>query len=68
MRELQLAFESPPRYGKQIDWAKETYTPHDVASVFRRFLTQMPEPVIPHSMYSQVSWFKPNSSTPLTFL
>ncbi|KAH8831440.1 Rho GTPase activation protein [Flagelloscypha sp. PMI_526] len=51
MRELQLQFELPPRYGKQIDWAKETYTPHDVASVFRRFLTQMPEPVIPLRFY-----------------
>ncbi|RDB26167.1 Rho-GTPase-activating protein 5 [Hypsizygus marmoreus] len=51
MRELQAKFESPPRYGKSIDWTKETYTTHDVASVFRRYLTQMPEPVIPYDMY-----------------
>ncbi|KAI0760939.1 Rho GTPase activation protein [Trametes elegans] len=51
MRELQAAFETPPRYGKNIDWKKEHYTTHDVASVFRRYLTQMPEPVIPHDMY-----------------
>ncbi|KZT67955.1 Rho GTPase activation protein [Daedalea quercina L-15889] len=51
MRELQAAFESPPRYGKNLDWKKEHYTTHDVASVFRRYLTQMPEPVIPHDMY-----------------
>ncbi|KAI0950707.1 hypothetical protein AcW1_007946 [Taiwanofungus camphoratus] len=51
MRELQAAFESPPRYGKNLDWKKEYYTTHDVASVFRRFLTQMPESVIPHDMY-----------------
>ncbi|KAF8239691.1 Rho GTPase activation protein [Tricholoma matsutake] len=51
MRELQAAFEAPPRYGKSLDWSKETYTTHDVASVFRRYLTQMPEPVIPHDMY-----------------
>ncbi|KAI0696907.1 Rho GTPase activation protein [Cytidiella melzeri] len=51
MRELQAAFEAPPRYGKDLDWKKEPYTTHDVASVFRRFLTQMPEPVIPHNMY-----------------
>ncbi|KAI0070459.1 Rho GTPase activation protein [Panus rudis PR-1116 ss-1] len=52
MRELQEEFERPPRYGKNLDWSKKMYTPHDVASVFRRFLTQMPqEPVIPHSMY-----------------
>ncbi|KAI0787491.1 Rho GTPase activation protein [Fomes fomentarius] len=51
MRELQAAFEAPPRYGKNLDWQKEQYTTHDVASVFRRYLTQMPEPVIPHDMY-----------------
>lgn len=42
MRELQALFESPPKYGKNIDWKKEHYTTHDVASVFRRYLTQMP--------------------------
>ncbi|OCH93040.1 Rho GTPase activation protein [Obba rivulosa] len=51
MRELQAAFETPPRYGKNLDWKQEHYTTHDVASVFRRFLTQMPESVIPHDMY-----------------
>ncbi|EKM58504.1 uncharacterized protein PHACADRAFT_252881 [Phanerochaete carnosa HHB-10118-sp] len=51
MRELQAAFETPPRYGKDLDWKNEHYTPHDVASVFRRYLTQMSEPVIPHDLY-----------------
>ena len=68
MRELQQAFETPPRvrvnppplplsplthpqYGKDLDWKQETYTTHDVASVFRRYLTQMPEPVIPYDLY-----------------
>jgi len=51
MRELQAEFETPPRYGKSLDWKKENYTTHDVASVFRRYLTQMPEPVIPYDMY-----------------
>ncbi|KAI9567365.1 Rho GTPase activation protein [Boletus coccyginus] len=51
MRDLQAAFETPPRYGKSLDWKTEHYTTHDVASVFRRYLTQMPEPVIPHDMY-----------------
>ncbi|KAJ7019846.1 Rho GTPase activation protein [Mycena alexandri] len=54
MRELQALFEAPPRYGKSLDWKQETYTTHDVASVFRRYLTQMPEPVIPHAMYHAV--------------
>ncbi len=30
------------QYGKNLDWKKEHYTTHDVASVFRRYLTQMP--------------------------
>ncbi|KIM84162.1 hypothetical protein PILCRDRAFT_818484 [Piloderma croceum F 1598] len=51
MRDLQAEFEAAPRYGKSLDWKKENYTTHDVASVFRRYLTQMPEPVIPHDMY-----------------
>ncbi|KAA1476230.1 Rho GTPase activation protein [Dentipellis sp. KUC8613] len=54
MRELQALFETPPRYGKSLDWKNENYTPHDVASVFRRYLTQMPEPVIPHDLYHYV--------------
>ncbi|KZP00384.1 Rho GTPase activation protein [Calocera viscosa TUFC12733] len=53
MRDLQATFEKPPRYGKSLDWKKEHYTTHDVASVFRRYLTQMPEPVIPHQLYHQ---------------
>ncbi|KAI4517029.1 Rho GTPase activation protein [Schizophyllum commune Loenen D] len=53
MRELQQAFETPPRYGKDLDWKQETYTTHDVASVFRRYLTQMPEPVIPYDLYHE---------------
>ncbi|KAI6042560.1 Rho GTPase activation protein [Pisolithus marmoratus] len=55
MRDLQAAFENPPRFGKDLDWKKEHYTTHDVASVFRRYLTQMPEPVIPHHMYHDVT-------------
>ncbi|ESK94012.1 rho gtpase activator [Moniliophthora roreri MCA 2997] len=51
MRELQAIFETPPRYGKNLDWRQSPYTPHDVASVFRRYLTQMPEPVIPYDVY-----------------
>ncbi|KAL0067916.1 GTPase activating protein (GAP) for Rho1p [Marasmius tenuissimus] len=51
MRELQALFEAPPRYGKSLDWKQTPYTPHDVASVFRRYLTQMPEPVIPYDLY-----------------
>ncbi|KAF8632236.1 hypothetical protein AX15_001988 [Amanita polypyramis BW_CC] len=51
MKDLQAAFETALRYGKDLDWKQENYTTHDVASVFRRYLTQMPEPVIPCNMY-----------------
>ncbi|KAH8987081.1 Rho GTPase activation protein, partial [Lactarius hatsudake] len=54
MRELQAIFETPPRYGKSLDWKAENYTTHDVASVFRRYLTLMPEPVIPYVLYFPV--------------
>ena len=30
------------QYGKSLDWKAENYTTHDVASVFRRYLTHMP--------------------------
>ncbi|ELU37030.1 rho GTPase-activating protein [Rhizoctonia solani AG-1 IA] len=49
MRDLQSIFESPPRYGKDLNWKHESYTSHDVASVFRRYLTQMPCPGTRHS-------------------
>lgn len=42
------------QYGKNLDWKKESFTMHDVASVFRRYLTMMPEPVIPYNLYSKV--------------
>ncbi|KIK15243.1 hypothetical protein PISMIDRAFT_641217 [Pisolithus microcarpus 441] len=51
MGDLQAAFEKPPRFGKDLDWKKEHYTTHDVASDFRRYLAQMSESVIPHHMY-----------------
>ncbi|KAG6900790.1 hypothetical protein C0993_000109 [Termitomyces sp. T159_Od127] len=50
-RDLQTIFEKPPDFGRKLNWASETYTTHDVASVFRRYLTHLPEPVIPHGMY-----------------
>lgn len=30
------------QYGKDLEWNKRQFTTHDVASVFRRYLTQMP--------------------------
>ncbi|OCF75947.1 rho GTPase activator [Kwoniella mangroviensis CBS 8886] len=51
MRELQTLFDTPPKYGKNVDWKSLPYTTHDVATIFRRFLTQMPEPIIPFDFY-----------------
>jgi hypothetical protein len=36
------------KYGRDINW---TFTTHDVATIFRRFLTLMPEPIVPLSLY-----------------
>ena len=49
INELQAIFDLPPRYGKDLDWTG--YSPHDAASVLRRFLNSMPEPVIPQDLY-----------------
>ena len=57
MRELQAIFATQARfrffphtlapytavqYGKSFDWKAEKYRTHDVASIFRRYLTLMP--------------------------
>lgn len=49
VRDLCTLFDTPPTYGRTLDWSP--YTVHDAASVLRRFLNNMPQPVIPHSMY-----------------
>jgi hypothetical protein len=55
MRDLQALFDgSEHHFGGDIDWDSSPYTPHDVATIFRRYMTQMPEPVIPFAFYEQV--------------
>ncbi|KIS68917.1 uncharacterized protein UMAG_02902 [Mycosarcoma maydis] len=51
MKELQETFDTPPRYGKSVDWSK--YSVHDAASVLRRYFNHMPEPVVPHDLYTE---------------
>lgn len=54
MKELQTIFETPPKYGKNLDWKKVShFTPHDVATILRRYLTSMPEPIIPLELYPE---------------
>jgi len=50
-KELQLAFDSPPRYGKGLDWTG--YTVHDAANIIRRYLNMLPEPIVPHEKYEK---------------
>lgn len=51
IKELQLAFDSPPRYGKGLDWTG--YTVHDAANILRRYLNMLPQPIVPHEKYEQ---------------
>lgn len=47
---MQLAFDSPSRYGKSFDW--HGYTVHDAANLLLRYLLQLPQPVIPLHLYN----------------
>ena len=51
IKELQAIFDSPDRYGKGLDWTG--YTVHDAASIFRRYINSLPEPVIPLNFYER---------------
>jgi hypothetical protein len=49
LKELQLAFNSLPSFGKKLSW--DGYTVHDAASILRRYLNALPEPLIPLDLY-----------------
>lgn len=51
IKELQVIFDSPDRYGKGLDWTG--YTVHDAANVLRRYFNQLPEPIIPLDFYER---------------
>ena len=51
IKELQTAFDSPDRYGKGLDWTG--YTVHDAANVLRRYLNNLPQPIIPLEFYER---------------
>ncbi|KZF23561.1 RhoGAP-domain-containing protein [Xylona heveae TC161] len=51
IKDLQTLFDSPDRYGKGLDWSG--YTVHDAANILRRYLNQLPEPIIPLEFYDR---------------
>ncbi|KAL7272678.1 GTPase activating protein (GAP) for Rho1p [Rhizina undulata] len=51
IKDLQTIFDSPEKYGKGLDWAG--YTVHDAANILRRYLNQLPEPIIPLEFYER---------------
>ena len=51
IKELQQAFDSPEKYGKGLDWTG--YTVHDAANVLRRYLNQLPQPIVPLEFYER---------------
>ncbi|KAH8673986.1 Rho GTPase activation protein [Xylariales sp. PMI_506] len=51
IKELKHAFDSPDRYGKGLVW--DGYTVHDAANVLRRYLNDLPEPVVPLDLYEK---------------
>ncbi|KAI4122164.1 MAG: hypothetical protein LQ338_005972 [Usnochroma carphineum] len=51
IKELQEIFDSPDRYGKGLDWAG--YTVHDAANILRRYLNNLPQPIVPLEFYER---------------
>ena len=51
IKELQAIFDSPERYGKGLDWTG--YTVHDAANILRRYLNQLPQPIVPLDFYEK---------------
>lgn len=51
IKELQIIFNSPPDFGKRLSW--DGYTVHDAASVLRRYLNALPEPLVSLDLYER---------------
>ena len=51
IKDLQTVFNTPERYGKGLDWTG--YTVHDAANILRRYLNQLPEPIVPLDFYEK---------------
>ncbi|ODQ65533.1 Rho GTPase activation protein, partial [Nadsonia fulvescens var. elongata DSM 6958] len=51
IKDLQYIFNAPPRFGKGLDWTG--FNVHDAANVLRRYLNNLPEPIIPLEFYEK---------------
>lgn len=52
IKELQAILTDPNQnYGKNLDWSP--YTVHDAANLLRRYLNNLPEPIIPLEFYEK---------------
>ena len=51
IKELQEIFDSPDRYGKGLDWTG--YNVHDAANILRRYINQLPQPIVPLDFYER---------------
>ena len=49
VRKLRQIFDTPDRYGKDIDWMG--YTIHDIVGVLLLYLETLPEPIVPFDAY-----------------
>ncbi|CAI5760125.1 unnamed protein product [Candida verbasci] len=49
LKELQIIFDSGPNFGKKLNW--DGYNVHDAASILRRYLNALPEPLISFEFY-----------------
>ncbi|ORX69200.1 RhoGAP-domain-containing protein [Linderina pennispora] len=49
VQKLQDEFNTPPEYGRRVGW--DGYTLHDAATLLRRYLNSLPEPVISTDFY-----------------
>lgn len=49
LKDLQVLFNAPPDFGKKLNW--DGYNVHDAASILRRYLNSLPEPLIPLELY-----------------